>query len=248
MAGPLDDQTHVVVGGGGGIGAACARLLAARGARVAVLDLDESAARDVAGELGSGASGAGVDVTDTGSTAGAIAAIASEHGAIHGLVNCAGITGQTGMKTHEVDPDDFDLVYRINLKGAFLVSRAVLPGMVEAGYGRIVHIASMSGKEGNAGMLAYSATKAGVIGLVKVMGKEYATTGVSVNAVAPGVIRTPLVEAMPQHQIDYMVEKIPMGRTATLDEIAELVAWIASPAASFTTGFTFDLSGGRATY
>jgi 3-oxoacyl-[acyl-carrier protein] reductase len=244
----LDGQVHVVVGGARGIGAACAALLAARGARVAVLDLDEDAARQTAAGLGEGATGGRVDIADEGSASQAVADAVRDHGKIDGLVNCAGITGATGMQTHEVDPDDFDLVYRINLRGAFLVSRAVLPLMVEAGYGRLVHVASISGKEGNAGMAAYSCTKAGLIGLVKVMGKEYARTGVTVNAVAPAVIRTPMVEALPQQQVDYMTERIPMGRTGTLEEIAELVAWIASPASSFTTGFTFDLSGGRATY
>ena len=244
----LDGQVHVVVGGARGIGAACAALIAERGARLAVLDLDAEAAAETAAGLGEGASGGRIDVTDAESCAQAVADVISEHGKVDALVNCAGITGATGMQTHEVDLDDFDLVYRVNLRGAFLVSRPVLPVMVEAGYGRLVHVASISGKEGNAGMLAYSATKAGLIGLVKVMGKEYARTGVTVNAVAPAVIRTEMVEAMPEHQVEYMTERIPMGRTGSLEEMAELVAWIASPASSFTTGFTFDLSGGRATY
>jgi 3-oxoacyl-[acyl-carrier protein] reductase len=247
-AGGIEGQVHAVVGGARGIGAACARLAAARGARVAILDVDEAAARETAAGLGPEATGGRIDVTDAASASAAVDEVVRAHGTIHALVNCAGITGATGMQTHEVDPEDFDLVYRVNLLGAFLVSRAVLPVMVEARYGRLVHLASISGKEGNAGMLAYSSTKAGVIGLVKVMGKEYANTGVTVNAVAPAVIRTPMVEAMPPSQVEYMTERIPMGRTGTLEEIAELVAWIVSPAASFTTGFTFDLSGGRATY
>jgi 2-dehydro-3-deoxy-L-rhamnonate dehydrogenase (NAD+) len=163
-------------------------------------------------------------------------------------VNCAGITGRTSVTTHEVDVDDFDTVYRVNLRGAFLVSRSVIPRMLPHGYGRLLHVASIAGKEGNAGMLAYSATKAGLIGMVKVMGKEYAETGITVNALAPAVIRTAMVEALPQEQVDYMTSRIPMRRGGELSEAAEMIAWIVSPACSFTTGFTFDLSGGRATY
>ena len=125
------------------------------------------------------------------------------------VVNCAGITGKTNLKAHEVDPDDFDLVYRINLLGPLLISQAVLPHMLEKNYGRILHLASIAGKEGNAGMTAYSATKAGLIGMVKSMGKDYAETGITINALAPAVIRTPMVAAMPEAQVKYMTDKIP---------------------------------------
>ena len=152
------------------------------------------------------------------------------------------------MKTHEVDVDDFDRVYAVNMRGTLLMTQAVLPGMVERGYGRVLHLASISGKEGNEGMAAYSSTKAGLIGLVKVVGKEYAQSGVTVNALAPAVIRTSILDNLPQQQIDYMTSKIPMARTGTLSEAAEIIAWIVSPACSFVTGFTFDLSGGRAVY
>jgi 3-oxoacyl-[acyl-carrier protein] reductase len=129
-----------------------------------------------------------------------------------------------------------------------VASQAVLPGMLEQNYGRILHVASIAGKEGNAGMAAYSATKAGLIGLVKSMAKDYAETGITINALAPAVIQTPMVDALPQATVDYMTAKIPMRRCGTLQEVAAMIAWIVSPACSFTTGFTFDLSGGRATY
>jgi len=169
-------------------------------------------------------------------------------GRLHGLVNCAGITGRTNIKGHEVDLADFDAVYRINLRGAMVVSKAVLPRLLKHGYGRLLHVASIAGKEGNAGMAAYSATKAGLIGLVKSLAKDYPESGVTVNALAPAVIRTPLVDKLPAATVTYMTDKIPMRRCGELDEAAHMIAWIVSPACSFTTGFTFDLSGGRATY
>jgi hypothetical protein len=136
----------------------------------------------------------------------------------------------------------------VNVHGAFILGKAVLPTMLEQRYGRIVHIASISGREGNAGMLAYSASKAGLIGMVKVQGKEYAENGITVNAIARADIRTPMVAELPDAQVEYMTSRIPMRRCGTLDEVSEMPGWILSPAASFTTGFTFDLSGGRATY
>jgi 3-oxoacyl-[acyl-carrier protein] reductase len=139
-------------------------------------------------------------------------------------------------------------VFEVNFMASFFTSRAVLPLMLKQNYGRILHIASVAGKEGNAGMLAYSASKAAVIGMTKVQGKEYAENGITVNALAPAVIRTPMVEAMPPDQVKYMTDKIPMKRCGTLDEIAHLAAYIVSPGAGFTTGFTFDMTGGRATY
>lgn len=164
------------------------------------------------------------------------------------MVQAAGVTGKTGMKTEEVDPANFDFVFDVNLKGIFHGCRAVLPHMARRNYGRIVNVASIAGKEGNAGMVAYSASKAAVIGLTKVVGKEYAETGITCNAVAPAVIRTAMVAAMPPHQVKYMTDKIPMKRTGELKEIADLITFIASPAASFTTAFCFDATGGRATY
>jgi 3-oxoacyl-[acyl-carrier protein] reductase len=245
------DQTAVVVGAAAGIGKATAILLSQRGARVACLDRDFDAAAQLVRSLGEDAPRAAalaMDVTDDDAVARAIAEAERQLGAISVLVNCAGITGTTNRLSEDVDVEDFDLVYRVNLRGAFLLSRAVLPRMVPRGYGRVLHVASIAGKEGNAGMVAYSATKAGLIGMVKAQGKEYAEKGITINALAPAVIRTAMVEAMPAAQVTYMTDRIPMKRTGTLAEAAELISWIVSPACSFTTGFTFDMSGGRAVY
>lgn len=244
-------RTVVVVGAASGIGRSCAVHLGSLGATVPCLDLNLAGAEETAAEIrdgGAGAWAASVDVTEAPSASEAMAAAIDSAGRIDGLLNTAGITGATNLSTHEVDPEDFDRVYRVNLRGALLTTQAVLPHMLERGYGRILHIASIAGKEGNAGMAAYSATKAGLIGLVKTMGKEYATTGVTINAMAPAVIQTPMVDALPQAQVDYMTEKIPMRRTGALQEVADLAAFALSPMCSFTTGFTFDLTGGRAVY
>ena len=243
--------TAIVVGAGSGIGRAAAEFLAGEGVAVGCLDRDGAAAAETARRIeGSGAKSIAVtgDVTDERTIAPAIDRIVAALGSLEALVNCAGITGKTNVKGHEVDLADFDAVYHINLRGALVVAQAVLPRMLAQNYGRILHVASIAGKEGNAGMAAYSASKAGLIGLVKSMAKDYAETGVTINALAPAVIQTPLVDALPQATIDYMTAKIPMRRCGTLEEVAAMIAWIVSPACSFTTGFTFDLSGGRATY
>ena len=242
------DYAVAVVGGASGIGLEAARFLNSQGVRVAVLDRNKEGVAAAAKELGGKSIGVAVDITDWNATKAAIDSVVEQCGKIDGLVNCAAIVGKTNLKTHEVEIDNFDECYQINLRGAFLVSKAVVPHMLKRQYGRILHIASIAGKEGNAGMLAYSATKAGLIGLVKVMGKDYAETGITVNALAPAVIRTPMVAAMPQQQVDYMTSRIPMKRCGELQEAAEMIAWIVSPACSFTTGFTFDLTGGRAVY
>lgn len=244
-------QTVAVVGAASGIGRAAAGELASRGAHVVCMDVHHEASTALAEELaaaGRHATAIEVDVTSSRSVDDAFARLIQDAGAIHALVNCAGITGATGHPTHEVDVDDFDRVYRVNLRGALLLSKAVIPTMVEQGYGRVLHVASIAGKGGNAGMAAYSATKAGLIGLVKTLGKEYATAGVTVNALAPAVIQTPMVDAMPEQQVAYMTEKIPMGRLGTLTEVAAMICWIVSRDCSFSTGFAFDLSGGRAVY
>ncbi|MEE8246065.1 MAG: SDR family NAD(P)-dependent oxidoreductase [Alphaproteobacteria bacterium] len=240
-----------VVGAASGIGQAAARFLAAHGAAVACLDLDEGGAQGTAEAIaaaGGRASARALDVTVESTIAPALGAVERALGQLHAVVNCAGITGTTNLRSHQVALDDFDRVYRVNLRGALALSQAVLPGMLARDYGRILHVASIAGKEGNAGMAAYSATKAGLIGLVKSMAKDYAETGVTINALAPAVIRTPMVEALPEAQVTYMTDKIPMKRCGELDEVAAMIAWIVSPACRFTTGFTFDLSGGRATY
>jgi 3-oxoacyl-[acyl-carrier protein] reductase len=240
----IEGHRILVVGAASGIGQATAEVLESRGAVVVRADRDAAGLHSAGGDR----PGMLVDITEAGIVGPAIDALVDAGGPLDALVNCAGVTGTTNVRSHEVSVEELDAVYAVNLRGAFALSRAVLPHMAERGYGRILHLASIAGKEGNAGMVAYSATKAGLIGMVKTMGKEYATTGVTVNAVAPGVIRTPMVAALPQEQVDYMTAKIPMGRCGTLQEISDLIAWVVSPASSFTTGFTFDLSGGRAVY
>jgi 3-oxoacyl-[acyl-carrier protein] reductase len=244
-------HTMLVVGAGSGIGRAVASHLAARGARVFCIDNDATANDAVLHEIagrGGRAAGSTCDITEPEQVSDAVAKASEEFGRLHGLVNCAGITGETGIPSHEVSLADLHRVMQVNLYGAFLLSKTVIPLMIPHRYGRVLHISSISGKEGNAGMVAYSSSKAALIGMVKAQGKEYALTGVTVNALAPAVIRTPLVDKMPAHQVEYMTSRIPMERCGTLSEAAEMIAWIVSPAASFTTGFTFDLSGGRATY
>jgi len=241
--------TVVVVGAGSGIGRAIALRFAKEGDRVACLDLNAEAAEATARSMtGDGHIGSRIDVRDQHSVAAALNDVESQFGQIDALVNTAGISGQAGRLTHVVDPSDFDAVYQVNLRGSFLLSRDVIPRMLPRGYGRILHIASIAGKDGNPEMVAYSATKAGVIGLVKCLGKEYAKTGITINAMAPGVIMTPMVEAQDPGVVQRMVDRIPMGRTGTLDEVAALASWIVSPECSFSTGFCFDLSGGRAVY
>jgi 3-oxoacyl-[acyl-carrier protein] reductase len=242
------DQTAIITGGASGLGRAIALRLAAEGVFVVAFDVDEERLAEISQELGAHGRGAAVDVTDETPVSRAVQTIAGERGRIDILVNCAGITGKTNIKSHEVELKDFERVLRLNLTASFLTVKAVLPAMLKNNYGRVLHIASIAGKDGNAGMLAYSASKAAVIGMTKVQGKEYAETGITVNALAPAVIQTPMVDAMPEAQVKYMTDKIPMKRCGTLEEVAAMAAFIVSPAASFTTGFTFDLTGGRAVY
>lgn len=247
------DRTYgiVVIGGGAGIGRATAKRLASSGASVIVVDRDGQTAIAVAGEIvdtGAHAIGLRADVTDPSSVRDAIADAISWNGQVHALVNSAGSQGPLGVPSHEVGIDDFERTLRVNLTAGLVIAREVVPHMLRHGYGRVAHVASIAGKEGNPNMVAYSASKAGLIGLVKSQGKEYAGTGVTVNALAPAVIHTPFLDTQPQAVIDYMVEKIPIGRVGTVDEAAAMLAFMVSPECGFTTGFTFDLSGGRATY
>jgi 3-oxoacyl-[acyl-carrier protein] reductase len=242
------DYAVAVVGAASGIGLQTARFLAGQGVKVACLDRNKDGVEAAAKALGNGAIAVAADVTDWASTKAAIDQVAGAYGKIDALVNCAGATGKTNIPAHEVEIDDFEMVYKINLKGAFLLTKATIPHMLPRKYGRVLHVASIAGKDGNAGMTAYSATKAGLIGMVKSMGKDYAETGITINGLAPAVIRTPMVDALPQATVDYMTAKIPMRRCGELDEAAQLIGWIVSPACSFTTGFTFDLTGGRAVY
>jgi len=238
MTTEFSGQVAVVTGAASGLGLAIATRLSERGARVAGLDLN-------AAEIGVAFK---VDLTNDSDVENVINQIGERFGRIDILVNSAGITGQTNIKSHEVATADLRSVFEVNFMASFFTARAVLPWMLKRNYGRILHIASVAGKEGNAGMLAYSASKAAVIGMTKVQGKEYAETGITVNALAPAVIKTPMVEAMPEAQVKYMTDKIPMKRCGTLEEIAHMAAFIVSPGTAFTTGFTFDMTGGRATY
>jgi 2-dehydro-3-deoxy-L-rhamnonate dehydrogenase (NAD+) len=235
-------QVAVVTGAASGLGLAIARTLHRQGATVALLDLNEAA------DIGERAVAFTVELTNETDVRNVVNQIAERFGRIDILVNSAGITGQTNIKTHEVTTEDLRRVFEVNFMASFFTTRAVLPWMLKRNYGRVLHIASVAGKEGNAGMLAYSASKAAVIGMTKVQGKEYAETGITINALAPAVIQTPMVDAMPEAQVRYMTDKIPMKRCGTLEEIAHMAQFIVSPGTAFTTGFTFDMTGGRATY
>jgi 3-oxoacyl-[acyl-carrier protein] reductase len=238
----------IITGGADGLGFAIAERLVRKGARVALFDFNEEALQKAQRELREPTFVAKVDVADRTAVGLAVEAVAEAFGRIDILINCAGITGRTNIKSHEVDLEDFNRVMRVNVNGCLNTFQAVVPHMLRQEYGRVLHFASISGKEGNAGMLAYSTSKAAVIGMTKVQGKEYAGTGLTVNAIAPAVIFTDMVAKMPPEQVKYMTDKIPMSRCGTKDEVAALCEFIVSSEASFTTGFTFDLSGGRATY
>jgi 2-dehydro-3-deoxy-L-rhamnonate dehydrogenase (NAD+) len=241
-------QVALVTGAGSGLGLSIAKKLASEGAQVVLLDLNNEALQAAASLIGSNATPLRLDLTDEVQVNAAVAQSGEKFGRIDILVNSAGVTGKTNLKSHEVETADMRFVFDVNLMASFFTARAVLPWMLKQNYGRILHIASVAGKEGNAGMLAYSASKAAVVGMTKVQGKEYAETGITVNALAPAVIQTPMVDAMPEAQVKYMTDKIPMKRCGTLDEIAHMAAFIVSPGTAFTTGFTFDMTGGRATY
>lgn len=238
-------QVSVVTGGSGGLGLAIARYLAKRGDRIVLWDLDRHVAEKAA-EFEGGV-GLIVDVTDQASVARGFEETIERASGIANLINSAGITGPN-VSVAEYSLDDWRRVMSINLDGTFLCCKAVVPHMTEAGYGRIVNIASISGKEGNAYGGAYSASKAGVIALTKSLGKELALTDVRVNCIAPAMIETELLQQMTEQYIAAMRGKIPMGRLGRPEEAAALVGWLASPACSFSTGAVFDLSGGRATY
>ncbi|XOV91550.1 MAG: SDR family NAD(P)-dependent oxidoreductase [Bacteroidota bacterium] len=237
----------IVTGAASGIGLAVSNKLLEEGASLILLDLNADALRNEFGNK-ENARFFPVDITDHKKVDDIISDVIEYFGKIDILVNSAGITGKTKILSHEVSVDDLNSVMELNFMSSFYLSKKVLPHMLKQDYGRILHIASIAGKEGNAGMLSYSASKAAVIGMAKVQGKEYANTGITINALAPAVIRTPLVDALPEEQITYMTDKIPMKRCGTLEEVSNLVKFIVSEENSFTTGFTYDLSGGRATY
>ena len=250
----LKDRTAIVTGGARGIGFAIARRILASGATVVMWDVDAAALESAVAALNNASRvhadrvhGAEVDVTDDAAIARAVAAIIRDVGKIDILVNNAGITGGNAP-TWELAPEVWRHVVEVNLIAPYLVCRAVVPHMIAAGYGRIVNIASIAGKEGNPNASHYSASKAGLIGLTKSLAKELAATGVLVNAVTPAAAKTELFTQMNKAHIDYMLSKIPMNRFVEVDEIAAMVAWLASEDCSFSTGAAFDISGGRAVY
>ena len=243
----LKDRCAVITGGAAGIGLAIARRFAASGARVALWDLDEAAARQAAAALGAGHLGLTVDVADEASVQRATDATAAAFGRIDVLVCSAGITGPN-TTTWEYPADAWRKVFDVNVHGTFLCNRAVVRKMLERDYGRVINIASIAGKDGNPNAPAYSASKAAVIGLTKSIGKELARTGIRVNCVTPAAVKTAIFDQMTQQHIDFMLSKIPMGRFGLVEEIAAMIAWLASEECSFSTGAVFDLSGGRAVY
>jgi NAD(P)-dependent dehydrogenase (short-subunit alcohol dehydrogenase family) len=245
----LNNRTAIVTGGARGIGFAAAQKMLVSGSSVALWDIDADAlAKAVAALKGSGRVHSGVvDVTDEASIANAVDALLRDAGKIDILVNNAGITGGNAP-LWELKPDAWRRVIEVNLIAPYLVCRAVVPHMVASGYGRIVNIASIAGKDGNPNASHYSASKAGLIGLTKSLAKELATKGVLVNCVTPAAAKTEMFDQMSKQHIDYMLSKIPMNRFVTVDEIAAMIAWLASEDCSFSTGAVFDISGGRAVY
>jgi len=244
----IKDQVAIVTGGASGIGLATAIRLSTEGAKVALFDTNEEGLQKAKATLVGEVIVLQTDVSSEESVQASVSQVLVTFGQIDIAVNAAGIVGQTNTKIVDIPVPDFQKVFEVNLMGSFILAKTLLPHMVERNYGRILLIASIAGKEGNAGMVSYSTTKAGVIGLVKTIGKEYAETGITINSLAPAVIKTPIHDDIPQEQIDYMTSKIPMKRCGTLDEIVSTIRFIVSPENSYTTGFCFDLSGGRATY
>ena len=245
----LKGRTAVVTGGARGIGRAITERMLASGAAVAIWDLDAAAMAQTAGELAAQGtiSTHQVELTDQAAVGAATEATLAQHGGVDILVNNAGITGGNAP-TWDPAADAWRRVDEVNLIGPFLACSAVIPGMVARGYGRVVNIASVAGKEGNPNASHYSASKAGLIALTKSLGKELAGKGVLVNCVTPAAAKTDIFAQMSPSQIDYMLSKIPMGRFVEVREIAALACWLATEDCSFSTGATFDITGGRATY
>ncbi|HYY84594.1 MAG TPA: SDR family NAD(P)-dependent oxidoreductase [Beijerinckiaceae bacterium] len=243
----LNGHVAIVTGGAQGIGQSVVERFAASGATVEIWDLDGDLAAETAAEIGETVHARGVDVTDAEAVMAAAKACEGAHGPIDILVTSAGIAGPN-KKTWEYPLDAWDRIMKINVDGTMLCCRAVIPSMIAQGYGRIVTVASVAGKEGNPNAAPYSASKAAVIALTKSLGKELATLDIAVNTITPAAARTRIFDQMSQEHIDFMLSKIPRNRFVEPREIAAMVAWLCSAENSFTTGAVFDLSGGRATY
>jgi len=242
-------QVVLLVGAASGIGRAAARLIASRGATIVIADLDNAGLTSLQSELElSDNQIKTVDLSNQSSIQELVTSVVVDHGQIDALVNTAGIVGPTNTKVEDVDWAAFEKTVAINLFGTIWLTQAVIPHMKSKKYGRIAHVASIAGKEGNPGMHAYNTSKAGMIGFVKGVGKEVAAEGITINALAPAVIRTPFNAGTSDETLKYMLARIPMGRVGEAEEAAEMLAFMVSRACSFTTGFTFDASGGRATY
>ena len=243
----LNGHVAIVTGGAQGIGQAIVERFAASGATVVIWDLDRDLSQETADATGGKVLARAVDVTDPENVMQAARAAEAAHGPIDILVTSAGIAGPN-VKTWEYPLEDWTRIFKINVDGTLHCCRAVIPSMIAQGYGRIVTIASVAGKEGNPNASAYSASKAAVIALTKSLGKELAGYDIAVNSITPAAARTRIFDQMTQEHIDFMLSKIPRGRFLETREVAAMVAWLASAENSFTTGSVFDLSGGRATY
>jgi NAD(P)-dependent dehydrogenase (short-subunit alcohol dehydrogenase family) len=243
------DQVVIVSGAAQGIGRATAKLIHERGGHVIAMDIAADGLQSIKSELKLDADQVyQIDVGAEDSVRSTISSIYKNVGQVHALVNTAGIVGPSNVNVEDVPWAEFETTVRINLFGTIWLTQAVIPLMKENKYGRIVHVASIAGKEGNPGMSPYNVSKSGMIGFVKGVAKEVASFGITVNALAPAVIRTPMNAHTSEETLKYMISRIPMGRVGEGEEVAELLAFIASRACSYTTGFTFDASGGRATY
>jgi len=243
----FEGRRAVVTGGASGIGLGVTARLVSEGARVAAWDRSPDALKAARDSVGEGVTGVEVDITDPNAVEAACDRTLEGLGGVDILVASAGITGPN-VTAWEYPVEAWRQVIDVNLNGLFYCNRAVVPSMLSGGYGRIVNVASIAGKEGNPNASAYSASKAAVIGLTKSLGKELAKNGITVNCVTPAAVRTPIFDQMSQSHIDFMLSKIPIGRFGTVEEVTALICWLASEECSFTTGGVFDISGGRATY
>ena len=244
-------QVVIVTGAGSGIGRSAAQLIASRGAKVICIDLNQAGIDECVDQItkaGGAAESVVLDISNQKNVMEVITTLGSKHKRLDALVNCAGYPGPTGKFVEDITWNDYQKVIEVNLFGAIWLTQAVLPIMKKQKYGRIVQVASIAGKEGNPKMAPYNTAKAGLIGFVKGVAKEVAVDGITINALAPAVIATPINVNTAKETLDYMISKIPAGRLGEPSEVAEIIAFMGSKACSFTTGFTFDISGGRATY